>query len=195
MNSFSAGSAGDSFATLPGGLVVGNGATLGLLDRSSNFNPGAGTIIQNTDGGLPTSQHLGSAADLLIGLVANFSGDLALGNGTPWFGIVGNLGSQQIVWTGNITAKSNISLQNLSLGNGTAGSFSVVGGPTPVTVQLGSATLTVALANYSGAGLFVAKLGEIPFCKLPRSVAERRRRRCPWRLGTAQRSSRTTWRR
>ncbi len=104
VNSLSAGGAGDSFATLPGGLVVGNGAALGLLDRSLNFNPGAGTVIQNMGGGLPTSQHLGTAADLLIGLASSYNGDLALGIGTPWFGMVGNTGPQQIVWTGNITA-------------------------------------------------------------------------------------------
>ena len=148
VSSFSGSGAADTFATVAGGLVSGTGAQLGMLDRSANFNAGVGTTVQNTSGGLPTVKNLGTAGDLVLGLVGNYAGNLGMGPGSPW---MGNTGSNT-TYTGVLTTAANFTLSNLSLGNGTAGSFGIVsaGGASPAVVSLQYVTLNLPGADYSG---------------------------------------------
>ncbi len=164
VTSFSTGTAADTFATLPSGVVAGSGAILAQLDRNTNFTPGFATTLQNNDGGLPTSLNLGANADLLIGLAKNFASNLTLGTGTPWLGVAGGgVNGASISYNGVLTVRSNLILQALTLGSATANSFSILPdtGISPVVATLRNDTLQLPLANYSGVSKFVVDTGTL----------------------------------
>jgi hypothetical protein len=158
VTSLSNGTASDTFATLPDGRLTGNTATLALLDRNTNLNAGAGTIVENLDGGLPTVQNLGTNADLLLGITKTYSPTIAVGASTPWLGISLSGGSV----TGNITAFSDFIFQS-HRSVSSFGPATILAGPSgpPVTVTFRNIDLNRSLANFSGAAKFVADQGTL----------------------------------
>ena len=153
ITSLSDGSATDQFSNIP--ALQGNSAGLAAFDRgigggtvNISFAPGA--VIENTDGTVPTVQHLGANADLVLGLGSPSALSTTLGLGTPWHGVSAS------AYRGTITALSDILLNGVYVG-GTDSSFQILNAPggSPVNVTL-QGTLALSSANLTGVSSFSA---------------------------------------
>ena len=141
----------DSFTVAPAANLVGNTATLALLDRAigsattPNFFPAPGARIENIDGGFPSIQNLGNNADLLPIFNGTTSINFSVGAGTPWQGFGTTAAA---TYEATVTANSNFLLAG--------GWFRCRLIPFKIVVPAGNAPVTVTIngANFNGPSNF-----------------------------------------